>query len=214
MRRRITLIIVDDDPEICAVWRRWLTHKRGFHCLAIFHDAESALAWVARQRRPPDLALVDWQLPGMNGIELARRLKALRPALRIVIITAYKLEELPASAIRIGADGFLHKTMPLADLAPRLREAHAGELPLSSLAARQLVKHLHAPVRPLPPDVRLAPRERAVWVCFAEGLSVKEAADRLGITSNTVKKHKDRLFKKLGMHSIAQAVVRWHECAR
>ncbi len=141
MSARIILALVDDDPEICGVWRRRLDRERDFHCVAVFHDAESALDCIPKLA--VNLVLIDWQMPGMNGIELARRLKKLCPALCIVIITAYQLEELPESAITVGANGFLHKTMPLRELAPRLREAHAGELPLSALAARQLVKRWH-----------------------------------------------------------------------
>ncbi len=213
MPARITLVMVDDDAAMLDVWMRRLALEPDFHCLAVFADAESAFAWLSRQRQPPALVLIDWQLPGMNGIELARRLKRLRPALCTVLITSFKLAELPADAIAIGADGFLHKSMPLAELAPRLREAHAGELPLSGLAARQLVNRWRRQAKELRPPPPLAPQEHAVWACLAEGLSVKEAADRLGITGNTLKTHKGRLFKKLGVRSIPQAVTRWHKCA-
>lgn len=213
MSAPITLVMVDDDAGMLDMWTRRLALEPDFHCLAVFADAEAALAWISRQRKLPALVLIDWQLPGMNGIELARRLKSLCPALRIVIITAFKLEELPDAAIKTGADGFLHKTMPLAELAPRLREACAGGLPLSALAARQLVNGWHDPAKTLKPAPKLTRREHAVWACFAEGLSVKEAADRLGVTINTLKKHKLHLFKKLRVRSIGQAVGCWHTCA-
>lgn len=211
MNQPISLALVDDDVDICEVWRRRLSRERDFHCVAVFHDAEAALDCIPKLAVA--LVLIDWQLPGMNGIELARRLKSLCPALRIVLITCHKREELPAEAIQASADGFLHKTMPLRELAPRLREAHAGELPLSALAARQLVTRWAGPAKNLKPAPRLAPQEHAVWACLAGGLSGKQTADRLHISLNTFKTHKGRLFKKLGVHSIPQTVTRWHECA-
>lgn len=212
MSARITFVMVDDDPAMLDVWMRWLAREPDFLCQAAFADAESALVHISRQ--PPQLALVDWQLPGMNGIELARRLKAFCPILRVVLITSHNLEELPADAIAAGADGFLHKSMPLADLAPRLREAHAGGLPLSARAARQLVNGWHRPAKKPTTAPRLAPRERAVLDCILRGRSMKEAADDLGIAITTVNTHKRRLFKKLGVHSTSQAVSRWHELTR
>src|SRR2546423_393412 len=121
---------------------------------------------------------MDLDLPGMNGIEATRRLKALCPAVTVVVLTVFEDPGTILEAIGAGADGYLVKQTSAGDLLAQLRAAAAGGSPLTPRVARtilDLVRDSHTPRAPVK-DLRLSDREQAVLHALVEGLSYKQAA--------------------------------------
>ena len=110
----ISVSIVEDAAGVREGLVRLLQSASGFACLASYPDAETALAEIPRQ--PPDVVLMDIDLPGMNGVECVRRLKALLPALRVVMLTVYDNPEKIFDALSAGAIGYLLKKRLTEDL--------------------------------------------------------------------------------------------------
>lgn len=209
MHPPISVVLVDDDPAVRELWTRQLNHDAGFQITGVFADAESALPRLLAH--PPRLLLVDFQLPGENGCWLIRQVKAVHPAMFVVLITQHDLEELPLAALRAGVNGCLLKPDSPAALPARLRAVVDGSCVFSARIMQRLSAQLHA-LPAVPPDVRrrlarLTLREREVLHAFARGLPAKLVADRLHISEATVKTHKEHIVLKLGVQNFMEAVA-------
>lgn len=205
----ITFILVEDDGNLRPLWQRKLTREPGFVCVGSFVDAESALKWLALAK-PPNVALVDWKLPGMNGGEFIQKLKELYPEVRVVVITSHHDFEMLLAAFAAGAESCWHKPVSLPELPGLVRALHAGEAPLFIRMGRHLLGVLQslAPAQQL--SAQLSGQERTVLELLAHGCQDKKIAERLDISIHTVIAHKRNLYKKLGVHSARQAVAHWH----
>ncbi len=208
--RPVKFSIVEDDANLRVLWRRVLRRHQDFAFVSEFGDAESALAEL--RSNPPDLVLVDWNLPGMDGITLIEKLKDAHPKIRAVLVTAHDKDELPYSAFASGADGFLFKPVPIRELADKLRSAKDGECPISARSARHLIASLRRR-GVLSSGLQISSREQEVLRLLADGRSAKQVAQHLRVSMHTVVSHKRRIYKKLDAHNLAQAVARWRGAA-
>jgi len=147
-------------------------------------------------------------LPGLNGIECTRRLKAIRPATQIVMLTSFESTDTIFEALAAGATGYVLKRATGLAIIEAVREVNAGGSPMSPAIARKVVTFFGKRVDPVPaPEIdRLSDRERAVLVALAEGQQYKEIADTLGISINTVRNHIKRTYEKLQVNTRLDAV--------
>lgn len=198
---------MDDYENLRVLWMRKLKALPDFAVHGSYADAESA--WAALEQDPGDLGIVDWKLPGMDGVELIRRLKLAHPDLRTILITGHKLDDLPFAAFAAGADGFLLKPVEASEFPVRLREVCAGKCPVSAEVSRQLVQRLRTTGALHPPTIILSSKEAEVLALFGEGLDTKTVASRLNISPHTVVTHKRRAFAKLDAHNLATALHHW-----
>jgi DNA-binding NarL/FixJ family response regulator len=161
-----------------------------FEVVGAFSDGEAGLAESLRLL--PDVALVDYMLPGMNGIEVGRRLLA--RGVRPVLLTAHDRPEVLHEAARAGVPGIVSKGAPLRTVKEGVSAVLAGgeyRCPTTADALRRST------------DDPLTAREREVVHFIASGLSNKEIARRLGLSEKTVGNHRNNLMKKLGVHDVA-----------
>jgi DNA-binding NarL/FixJ family response regulator len=151
------------------------------------------------------VVLLDIRLPGMNGIEVARRLTRDHPDVRVLMVSAYDEDEYVRGALEAGAAGYLSKTAPGKELVQAVRAVASGTSVLQSgLTARLLISSRHSE----PGADDLSERELEVLGLLAEGLHNRELAARLGISPRTVDRHCDNIYAKLGVGSRTEAVVR------
>jgi DNA-binding NarL/FixJ family response regulator len=133
----IRVAIVEDDGALLKGLRRIIDSSEGFSCAAAFGSAEEALAGLDRQ--PSDVLLLDIQLPGMPGSEAIRHFRERWPSLKVLMLTVFTDEARVFGSICNGANGYLLKTTPPAQLLEAISAAHEGGSPLSPQVARQIV---------------------------------------------------------------------------
>ncbi len=210
----IRVLLVDDQPLLRSGFRALLDIEDDIDVVAEASNGEEGLA-LAR-RHLPDIALVDIQMPVVDGIEVTRRIAA-DPALarvHVVILTNYGLDEYVFQALRAGAAGFLVKDMEPEDFLHAVRVAARGDALLAPSITRKLINRYVAEPPPRCPDKSLewlTNREREAVVLVAQGLSNDEIAERMVISPLTAKTHVNRAMVKLHARDRAQLVVLAYE---
>lgn len=206
----IRVLLVDDQALIRAGFRALIDAEDDLAVVAETGDGAQAATLAARHL--PDVALVDIQMPTLDGIQATRRISA-DPALagvHVVILTNYGLDEHVYAALRAGAAGFLVKDTEPADLLHGIRVAARGDALLSPAITRRLIGHyVSRPPRHSPTAVlaALTNREREVMALAARGMSNAEIAAAAVISVATVKTHISRAMTKLRVRDRAQLVV-------
>jgi len=201
MDARIRLLIVDDHPLV----RRGLCELFGedgaFEVVDAVGDGEQAVTAVLAQQ--PDVVLMDVSMPGMDGIEATRRVLAVRPETRVVMLTSFADHERVLEALDTGAVGYILKDSESDDLLRGVRAAASGDAPLSPRAARAVLTAR----RGRRPFEELTSRELDVLRLVARGLSNKQIAWRLAISEKTVKAHMTSIFGRIGVGDRTQAAL-------
>lgn len=205
----IRVLLVDDQALIRGGFRALLENEADIEVVAEAANGEQGVA-LAREHLP-DVALVDVQMPVMDGIEATRLIAADErlTGVHVVILTNYGLDEYVFNALRAGACGFMVKDTEPADLLQGVRVAARGDALLSPAITRRLIGEYVAR-RPGPvPDALdiLTNREREVTALVARGLSNDEIAAHMVISPATAKTHVSRAMTKLGARDRAQLVV-------
>jgi len=202
----INVALVEDDEEIRANLTHRIGAQTGFRLVGSFGDAESALAGLPG--RKPDVVLMDINLPGIDGVECVRQLKAKLPEAQFVMLTVYEDSNRLFKSLMAGASGYLLKRTPPAKLIVAIREAYEGGSPMTPQIARRVVQHFQQgpPPAELP---RLTPRETEVLNQLAKGFRYKEIVDNLGISAGTLHSYIRNIYEKLHVHSRTEAVVKF-----
>ncbi|MFD4197630.1 response regulator [Amycolatopsis thermoflava] len=208
----IRVLLVDDQPLIRSGFRALLDNEDDIEVVAEAADGAAGVA-LAREH-VPDIALVDVQMPVVDGIEATRRIAA-DPALaavHVVILTNYGLDEYVFDALRAGAAGFLVKDIQPEDFLHAVRVAARGDALLAPSITRKLIdRYVSRPLHPGPGLGELTNREREAVALVAQGLSNDEIAERMVISPLTAKTHVNRAMTKLHARDRAQLVVLAYE---
>ena len=199
-----TRILLADDHEIVRQGLRLLLQREGFEVVGEAADGQEAIR-IARESCP-DVAVLDYAMPLLNGIGAAREITQMCPRTKVVLLTMYTDDHYVLEALRTGIQGFVVKTEAPADLIRAIHEVVGGMVYLSPRVSRALVQAYMAKSA-LPADP-LTPREREVLQLVAEGKTTKEAARLLGISFKTVESHRTRILKKLDTPNTA-GIVRY-----
>jgi DNA-binding NarL/FixJ family response regulator len=209
----IRVVLVDDQALVRTGFRMILDETGDIDVVGEAGDGATALDVVARAK--PDVVLMDIRMPGVDGIEATRRVRALPAPPRVLILTTFDLDEYVFSGLRAGASGFLLKDTLAADLVNAVRVVVSGEAVAAPTVTRRLIAHFVASAPPPPrPTGRLAaltPRELEVLTLIALGHTNAEIALALHLSEGTVKTHIGRILSKLGLRDRVQAVILGYE---
>jgi DNA-binding NarL/FixJ family response regulator len=210
----VRVVLVDDQALVRTGFRMILDETGDIEVVGEAADGAAALDVVTRTR--PDVVLMDVRMPGMDGIEATRRIRAGGTGAKVIILTTFDLDEHVLAGLRAGASGFLLKDALAADLVSAVRVVASGEAVAAPSVTRRLIAHFlgTTPARP-GRDERLAvltPREREVLTLIARGRSNPEIALELRLSEGTVKTHIGRVLAKLGLRDRVQAVILGYEC--
>ena len=211
----IRVLVVDDQPLISGGLVALLGAAPGFDPVGAAATGTEAVD-LARQHRP-DVVLMDIRMPGMDGIEAARRILADeatdpdgRP--KVVVLTTFDLDEYVYAALAAGASGFLLKDTPPERILAALEVVVAGDILIAPTITQRLVETHARQQRPAASAQaallgELTPRETEVLQLVGHGLSNAQISHRLFLSESTVKTHVKRVMSKLGLSSRAQGVV-------
>jgi DNA-binding NarL/FixJ family response regulator len=200
----IRVLVVDDHPVLRSGLAQLLEQADGIALVGTAADGATGVELAVDVS--PDVVLMDIEMPGLDGIESTRRIRAARPETQVVVLTSFSDRARIVDALDAGAAGYLLKDAEPEELLRGIEAAAAGDAPLAARAASELL----AERREARPATELTPREREVLLMVAEGLPNKVIARRLEITEATVKAHLTRIFERIGVSDRTQAAL-WAE---
>jgi len=211
----VRVCIVEDDRRYRASLETLFSFSESVELIGAFEDAADAVAHAdalaaSGAECPWDVVVTDMQMPRMNGIEGTRRLKAAFPSVRILMLTVYEDPPTILRAICAGADGYLLKHSAVDDILAQVQAVADGGAPLTPGVAATVLDVVRAMPQPrsAPSDLDLSNREHEVLTCLVDGMSYKEVGAALFISIDTVRSHIRHLYRKLRVHSVAEAVSR------
>ncbi len=200
MRPRVLLA---DDHRLL---REAFTHLLEANCNVVGAVGDGRALLAAAKALQPDVVVLDIAMPLLNGLDAARQLKRLMPAVKVIFLTVSEDPELAAEAFRVGASGFLLKNSAASELHQAIQEALQGR----SYVTPQITRGLVGALIDVPESGRKpgepSPRQREVLQLLAEGHSMKKIGRILKITPRTVAFHKYSMMKELGIKSSAKLV--------
>ena len=205
--KRVTVALVEDDRGTRENLMAVLACAPQLRCLKGYASGEEALREIPAD--PPDVVLMDINLPGINGIQCVARLKAKLPKVQVLMLTTYEDSKLIFDSLRAGASGYLLKNMAPAQVVEAVEQVSAGGSPMSMHIARKVVSHFQQ-IKQVPSEMDvLSKRELEILGLLAKGYLYKETADQLGITPGTVRVHLHTVYEKLHVSSRTEAVVKF-----
>jgi DNA-binding NarL/FixJ family response regulator len=202
-----TVSVVEDDPRTRAILSEWINASANFRCKSSYGDGKLALEHLPADQ--PDIALVDINMPKVNGVECVRRLHLQCPAMLFVILTVYEDAEHIFAALSAGAVGYLLKRSSPEELIGALNYVVAGGSPMTTVVARKVAQSFQPQPATAAADTGLSPRERQVLDLVARGYFYKEIASELGVTLNTVHTFIRRIYEKLHVRTRTEAIAKY-----
>jgi DNA-binding NarL/FixJ family response regulator len=199
----VKVLLVDDHRMFTELLVQLFRDEHDINVSGVAHTAADAL--VMARNDPPDVAVLDYQLPDSTGTDLAARLLREHPDARLLMLTGFQDEATIREAVEAGCCGFVTKSQALDELVEGVRAAHAGGAPFSPVLLARLLPTLRQDRRG--GTISLTARELEVLKELAEGCSNRAIADRLFISNHTVRNHVQRVLTKLGAHSRLEAVA-------
>lgn len=190
----VRVLLVDDHTLMLDTLHRALAVDERIEIVGQLREAESAIAAATEKR--PDVVLMDIDMPGLDTFEASRRLCALEPAPKVLILSAHTTDRHIDRAMRAGARGFLSKSESLERVRAAIRQVAAGRAAFSD----EVLARVADPSESRPPIARLTERELEVLRGVVDGLARKEIAERLGISVKTVDRHVENTMRKLEIH--------------
>ena len=212
----IRVFLVDDQPLLRQGFAMILGAQADIEVVGEASDGAQALLGIGRTA--PDVVLMDVRMPGMNGIDATRRITTTWPAVRVIILTTFDLDEYAFEGLRAGAGGFLLKNAHSEELVRAVRAVAQGDAVIAPSTTRRLLESYAGAFTAFRPAggqddavADLTARERDVFDQVAAGLSNAEISTHLTLSEATVKTHVARILRKLGLRDRVQVVIYAYE---
>lgn len=195
----VRILLCDDHKIVRDGLKRILAATADLEVAAEASSGDEALALV--KANDYDVAMVDMSMPGLSGLDLIKRLKIEKPALKLLVLSMHGEQQYAARALKAGASGYLNKDSAGEQLVLALRKVAAGGVHITDAAAASLLQ-----ASGKPPHETLSDREFEVMRLLVEGLGPTDIGERLHLSVKTVSTHKTRILEKLGLGSTAELV--------
>jgi two-component system, NarL family, nitrate/nitrite response regulator NarL len=197
----IKVLLADDHPVVRKGLQTCLSKRANLKVVGEAADGDEALR-KARELSP-DVVLMDISMPGMNGLAVTEVLRKEAPDMKVLVLSVHSNKDYIFRVIQAGAHGYVSKEAPPEELLRAIESVYSGEPHFSEDIARAALNEFVSSGGKKEPFAQLTSREREVLVLIAEGQSNKEIADKLGIGVRTIETHRERIMRRLGIHSVA-----------
>lgn len=204
--KKLSVWVVEDNEGMRVTYAELINGAGDMFCDRHFPDCESAIRTI-KQTSPPDVMLMDIELPGMNGIEAVRHIKTIAPEAIIIMQTVYEDNDKIFQSICAGASGYILKRTPAEKILESIREASRGGAPINAQIARKVLTMFTKVVSPQG-DYRLTAREKEILQQLVAGLTVKLIADKLSLSAMTVGTHVKNIYAKMQVNSRSEVVAK------
>ena len=208
-RESIRVLLADDHAVVRQGTRELLDRESDIEVVAEARDGKQAVQKAIKER--PDVVVMDFAMPELNGIEATRQIKAVAPGIAILVLTAYDSNQYIFAFLEAGAAGYLLKDVQVDELVEAIKAVHAGESMLHPAIARKVINRFARPEEQTSivhaALDELTERELEVLRMAAKGMSNREIAQELTISVRTVQTHLTNIFNKMGVGSRTEAVV-------
>jgi DNA-binding NarL/FixJ family response regulator len=198
------VILADDHKLVRAGFRAMLKTLHDVEVVGETENGREALELI--RKHVPDIALLDITMPGLTGLEVAVRVSAELPKVRVIILSMHTEDEYIVQAIRAGIAGYLLKNAEPMELELAIRSALGGDIYMSPGISRRVVHEFARKTTFTTTMDLLSPRQREILQLLAEGNSNKEIATVLKLSIKTVETHRKELMERLGLHDVAGLV--------
>ena len=202
----ITVVLADDHPVVLNGLRALFATTDGIEVLAEARDGESAVRLASTMQ--PDVVVMDLNMPGLNGIEATRQIRAADPDVRVLVLTMFDDDESVFAAMRAGARGYVLKGGEQHDIVRAIETVSAGGAVFGPAVATRIATFLGGGAHARPPLPELTAREREVLDLIARGLTNTEITRQLVVSPKTVRNHISNIFAKLQVASRGEAIER------
>lgn len=200
--------IVEDNTKIRDLIQRYLDMQDELDCPVAVDSVEEMLEYL-ENHNPPDVILMDIQLPGMSGIQGIGIIKQKYPDMEIIMLTIYHDSHKIFDSLVAGASGYLLKHTSLPEIKESIQTLLNGGAPMSPQIARKVIGHFKKPKKKASEeDYGLTPREQDIINGLVDGLSYKLIADRYDISIDTVRAHIRNIYRKLHVNSKAEVIAK------
>lgn len=200
MSDHIRVLIADDHIIVRSGLRLLLQAEPDIEVVGEASDGREALNLV--EKHLPDVVLMDISMPGMDGLEATRLIKASWPQINVLVLTMHRSDEYFFEMLKAGASGYILKGAETSDLIHALRVVGRGEVFLYPTMTQKLVKdYLNFTQWGQESRSSLSPREKEIMRLLSEGCSSKEIAEKLVISPSTVHSHRSNIMTKLGLNN-------------
>lgn len=197
----IRIMICEDVRDVREGFRYLLNMDDEIKVMAAYASAEELLQGMDRLG-PPDIVLMDIELPGISGIEATERVKESHPQVSVLILTIFEEEEKILQAVQAGATGYILKNTKPGELIAQIKTLYEGGSPISPNVARVLLQEFQRDYNSRNHvDFNLTAREKEIVGRIVEGLTYRQIADFYNISGATVKKHILHIYRKLNVRS-------------
>ena len=203
----IKVVIVEDKTWLRENLEQEINQNPNLRCLKTYPTAELALEDIGNVN--PDVVIMDINLPKMDGVECVRRIKALRPELRCLMLTVYEEADRIFNSLLAGASGYLLKRTSSAELLEAIQQVNSGGSPMSSSIARKVVDYFNVLGAQKSETDLLSPREQQVLELLARGAAYKDIADQLSLSIETIRMNVKHIYAKLHVHSRGEAAAKY-----
>jgi DNA-binding NarL/FixJ family response regulator len=201
----ISVWLVEDNDLYRRTIAGLINETDGMACPVAVAQCEDAL--TALDDLVPEIVLMDIGLPGVNGIEGTRRLRALSPASRVIMLTVHEEDEKVFDAICAGASGYLLKPSSADQIVEAIKEVRNGAAPINAYIARKMLD-MFARLAVPRTDYGLSEREKEILHGMVDGLTMRQIAERLHLSYHTIDTHVRNIYDKLHVHSRSGVVAK------
>ena len=202
----IKILIYEDNPQLREGLTMLINGSEGFEVLAAYKNCNNVIDEV--QAWKPDVILMDIDMPGTNGIEGLKQIRAIGSEVKILMLTVFDDNKNVFDAIKAGASGYILKKTAPARLLEYIAEAASGGAPMTSSIATQVLKMFSESNKVSGEDYNLSDREKQVLSLLVNGYSYKMIASEMIISIDTVRSHIKKIYEKLHVNSKSEAVAK------
>lgn len=198
------ILVYDDNDERRESLLALFRFQENIFCLGAFADCSNIQEQVKTYQ--PDLILMDIRMPGMDGIEATRLIKSINPNIKVIMQTVFEDDEHIFSSLKAGAEGYMLKSTSAEKILQCINDVIQGGAVMTPSIALKVTKFFNQEITQTTSDQHLTPRELEILRLLTDGLSYKMIAGNLDIAYNTVNSHIRKIYQKLEVNSLGEAI--------